>query len=116
MRKVLKILIAFYIWLVALYNAVKNSKFVKHDLASMQSAVGLIVLFIGIFVSCLVGLYLTPQFYTACETASWSFNNSTYEAILDIMFLMVLPILWVVLLFIGLAGASVGVYRMASRL
>lgn len=76
----------------------------------------IIIVLIGVFIGAVFGLYLTPEFADACEEASWAFNGSDYEALLDLVYIMVLPILWALIMIVILSGAGVGIYRLASRL
>lgn len=78
--------------------------------------VAFILIFISVFVGSVFGLALLPDFYGFCLTASYAFNNTTYETVYDIILLLALPILYVILILSGLAGAMYGVWRVARRL
>lgn len=91
-------------------------EFVNDKFGAISGGVSFIILFISVFIGSIFGLALLPDFYTFCETASWSFNSTDYETIFDIILLLALPILWVILCLTGLAGAMYGIWRIARRL
>ena len=95
---------------------VRTLAFRRDDTANAQGGAQIIIILISVFIGAVFGLYLTPSLAEACEAASWSFNGSDYEAILDIIYMMVIPILWAVLMILVHAGAGVGVYNVASKL
>ena len=84
--------------------------------ATAQGGAQIIIVLISVFIGSMFGLYLTPSFATACIEASWAYNSSDFEAVLDVIYTMALPVLWAVIMLLILAGAGVGVYRLASNL
>ncbi len=94
----------------------KANQFIKNEYGAQDGAGSFILLFLSVFIGCIFGLALTSSFVGFCNTASYSFNNTTNEAIMDVMLQLILPLLWVVLCVMGLAGAMYGVWRIARRL
>lgn len=114
-RRLYARVLAWLAMMRALYY-IKGKELYGDNFGTGNNAGQIIIVLISVFIGAVFGLYLTPSFATACTQASYAFNGSAYEVILDLVFTMILPILWAVIMISILAGAGVGIYRMVTKI
>lgn len=123
-----------FIWILAIYLAIKeavdsaleNRKVAVYAVWSdfkadthargMMGGLQVIMLLLGVVIASVFGLTMTPTIISACNSASWAFNGSDYEAIMDLIYVFGIPVGYACLFLFLMFGAGYGVYRVAVRL